>query len=94
VRWTSSRIHRQCVKHSKMASCVGVAEPRVVIPPVEYASFLLRLWRTRRSDAPPAWQVEIEHIQSGQRWSFDGLDEALRWLPRQAERLAHLDRVE
>jgi len=77
-----------------MASCVGVAEPQVAIPPVEYASFLLRLWRTRRNDAPPAWQVEIEHIQSGQHWSFDGLDEALRWLPRQVESLAHPDRAE
>ncbi len=58
---------------------------------IEYASFLLRLWR-----APPHsgegeggevsdWHSEIEHIQSGRRWTFDTLDELLGFLRQQAK---------
>lgn len=53
-----------------------------------YVSFLVRLWRERspESPAPPTdWHSEVEHIQSGRRWSFSTLDELLAFLRRQAE---------
>ncbi len=56
--------------------------------PIEYASFLIRLWREANPDphTPPAgWHGEMEHIQSGQSWTFDNLDEMLDFLRRQAE---------
>jgi hypothetical protein len=55
--------------------------------PIEYASFLIRLWRESGGDAeaPPAgWQSEIEHIQTGERWSFNSLEQLLDFLRRQA----------
>ncbi len=56
--------------------------------PVEYASFLIRLWRTSPPAHPlaeeGAWHSEVEHIQSGRRWTFDTLDEVLGFLRRQA----------
>ena len=56
--------------------------------PIEYASFLIRLWRERgleRQGPSAEWHSEVEHIQTGQRWSFDTLDELLDFLRRQAE---------
>jgi hypothetical protein len=56
--------------------------------PIEYASFLVRLWRETDTEAavPAAdWHSEVEHIQSGQCWSFCGLDELLGFLRQQAE---------
>lgn len=50
---------------------------------IEYASFLIRLWRERHPAAggPTAdWHSEVEHIQSGRRWSFKTLDELLNFL--------------
>lgn len=31
------------------------------------------------------WQGEVEHIQSGRRWTFDGLDQLITSVPRQVE---------
>lgn len=56
--------------------------------PIEYTSFLIRLWRETNPDpcSPPAeWQGEVEHIQSGQRWAFCTLEELLDCLRRQTE---------
>ena len=56
--------------------------------PIEYASFLVRLWREAEVEAaaPAAdWHGEVEHIQSGQHWSFSALEEVLDFLWRQAE---------
>jgi hypothetical protein len=53
-----------------------------------YASFLVRLWRKGEPKLPGdtgGWQGEVEHIQSGQQWSFDTLEELLSVLRRQAE---------
>jgi hypothetical protein len=38
-----------------------------------YTSYLVRVWQQRRPDQPgPAvWHAEAEHIQTGQRRSFD-----------------------
>jgi hypothetical protein len=58
-----------------------------VSTPIEYASFLIRLWREAgpRRAAPRDWHCEVEHIQTGQRWTFSTLDELLGFLRRQAE---------
>jgi hypothetical protein len=37
-------------------------------------------------DQPAAdWQGEVEHIQSGRRWRFDGLDQLFDSIRRQVE---------
>lgn len=53
----------------------------------EYASFLVRMWREpalkgRSPDAP--WKGELEHIQSGRHWAFDGLEELFTALRQEA----------
>jgi hypothetical protein len=56
--------------------------------PIEYTSFLIRLWREASADATASltdWCSEIEHIQSGQHWTFSTLDELLDFLRRGAE---------
>jgi hypothetical protein len=56
--------------------------------PTDYASFLLRLWRRREPGLPEdasGWQGEVEHIQTGGRWTFDTLHELLSILRRQAD---------
>ena len=79
---------------------------------IEYASFLLRLWREANADATSSltdqhersgtdrhegkagrgavgsggdWHSEVEHIQSGQRWTFNTMDDLLDFLRREAE---------
>ena len=85
---------------------------------IEYASFLIRLWREASADATSSltdryegkrsgtdpyegkrsgadpyegkrsgadWHSEVEHIQSGQRWTFSTMDELLDFLRREAE---------
>ena len=95
---------------------------------IEYASFLIRLWREASADAPSSfpdryegkrsdtdryegkrgdtdqhegkrsdtdqyegkrsdsdWCSEVEHIQSGRRWTFSTMDELLDFLRREAE---------
>ena len=40
---------------------------------VQYASFLVRLWRSGPSapeECDAGWQGEVEHIQSGRCWSL------------------------
>jgi hypothetical protein len=57
-------------------------------PSVEYASYLIRLWREQKPQAvtfPSAWQAEVEHIQSGQCWSFGTFEELILFLRQQAE---------
>lgn len=45
---------------------------------VLYASFIVRLWRdppTEGADAQgPAWTGELESIQTGRAWRFQGLE--------------------
>jgi hypothetical protein len=50
-------------------------------------SFLIRLWREAEAETgslPADWHCEVEHIQTGQRWRFDTLNELLEFLHRQA----------
>jgi hypothetical protein len=61
--------------------------------PTDYASFLVRLWRRRELEPPQdaaGWQGEVEHVQSGQRWSFDTLERLLTILCSQIEEDAGL----
>jgi len=69
--------------------------------PIEYTSFLIRVWREptppHSASRPelggseggqggaPDWQGEVEHIQTGERWSFNSLDELLGFLRRQVK---------
>ena len=65
--------------------------------PIEYASFLLRLWRQQSPEQPgPAagWQGEIECIQSDQRQAFDNLDGLLEFLRQQTGDPELLQRLE
>lgn len=54
-----------------------------------YRSFMLRMWRERNLDRPTiiaaGWQSEIEHIQTGERWRFEDIEDLLAFLCRQAE---------
>ena len=59
-------------------------------PEFSYASFMVRIWRRVNGSAegdPCRWLGEIEHLQSGQHWRFDTLDELPELLRRQAEEL-------
>ena len=54
--------------------------------PVTYLSFLVRLWHEPNTESPvqpTRWKSEVEHIQSGQRWTFETLDEVLNFLRQQ-----------
>ncbi len=58
--------------------------------PSNYISFLIRLLREPTSELPEqaaGWQGEVEHIQSGQRWIFEGLDQLFASIQRQVESL-------
>ncbi|MCL4297992.1 MAG: hypothetical protein KJ077_19775 [Anaerolineae bacterium] len=55
-----------------------------------YMSFLVRLWHepSQEAPAPPVeWHNEIECIQTGQRWTFDTLEELLNFLHRHAKQV-------
>jgi hypothetical protein len=56
--------------------------------PLQYASFLIRMWRqpcSNLSRGDTGWQCEVEHIQSGEHWTFNTLSDLLAFLRRQAE---------
>ncbi len=61
-----------------------------------YASFLIRLWSSREVPLPSEgeWQGELQHIQSGQRWTFATFDELLTLLYLHAEASATNECVE
>ena len=55
---------------------------------IAYLSFLVRLWREPVPGGPEVesgWRGEVEHIQSGRRWTLQSLEEVLDCLYRQAE---------
>jgi len=39
----------------------------------------------QRAESAADWRSEVEHIQTGRRWTFNTLDELLGFLRRQAE---------
>jgi hypothetical protein len=66
---------------------VPLQEP---ISEFRYASFMVRIWRSVNGAVegdPCRWLGEIEHLQSGQHWRFETLDELPELLRRQAEEL-------
>ncbi|MDQ4077374.1 MAG: hypothetical protein M3220_14145 [Chloroflexota bacterium] len=62
---------------------------KVTVP--TYRSFLLRLWREEVTELVTDWHSEVEHIQSGTRWTFATLAELLNFLDQQAEHLNLLE---
>jgi hypothetical protein len=48
--------------------------------PEGYMSFLVRLWRDQSDNDRVGWCGEIEHIQSGARWSFSTIGALLVFL--------------
>jgi hypothetical protein len=68
-----------------------------VFKPIEYASFIVRIWRQSGLDAngnPFDWQSEVEHIQSGETWSFSTLEELKAFSRQQVEFPERLARLE
>ena len=57
-------------------------------PEPEYHSYLVRLWREEPAGSegePPAWLGEMLHIQSGEKWLLDNIDELLEVLKATTE---------
>ena len=56
-------------------------EQAAMSEPARYASFMVRVWRDQADAEAPAagaaWKGELESVQSGQTWHFQGLDELL-----------------
>ncbi|MFN2304863.1 MAG: hypothetical protein ACK2TV_14120 [Anaerolineales bacterium] len=49
-------------------------------PELVYQSYLVRLWREEQVGGrgePPAWQGELLHIQTGQKWPLHDVKEVL-----------------
>lgn len=52
--------------------------PIIVKHKPDYHSYLVRLWREESvgdEGEPPIWQGELVHIQSGEKWLLQDLDE-------------------
>ena len=52
------------------------------MPELTYASFMVRLWREPAGEVvnrkAPDWMGELESIQSGRAWQFQGQEPLLR----------------
>jgi hypothetical protein len=60
--------------------------------PDDYGSFLVRLWYAHQEgNRDHAGHAEVEHIQSGARWSFHTCDALLTFLQRAIHRIQSLD---
>ena len=57
------------------------------MPELTYASFMVRLWREPTGEAvnreAPDWMGELESIQTGRAWQFQGLEPLLPLLAAQ-----------
>ena len=57
------------------------------MPEFTYASFMVRLWRdpagTAGPEQDPVWVGELESIQTGHAWQFQGLEPLLPLLAGQ-----------
>jgi hypothetical protein len=69
----------------------------MVKEPVDYLSYLLRLWRSRedrgsgRESAARIWRASLENAQTGDRAGFGNLEELFAHLRRQTGSAADLD---
>ncbi len=52
-----------------------------------YISYLLRLWQAQ-DNGEAVWRASLESSQTGQRWVFANLDEALAFLRMQTSELS------
>ncbi len=75
------------VAHCAAADPAGRLTALPVAEHVLYASFIVRLWREpTAADAAaqePAWMGELESIQTGRAWRFQGLEPLLELLAGQ-----------
>ena len=58
-------------------------------PSIQYASLLIRLWREGSPDRAGTsidWHSEVEHLQTGDSWRFQTLEELLGFLRQEAGR--------
>lgn len=57
------------------------------MPELTYASFMVRMWRNSVAVAgleqEPVWMGELESIQTGRAWQFQGLEPLLELLAAQ-----------
>jgi hypothetical protein len=57
------------------------------MPELTYASFMVRLWRDPAPAAgpeqEPVWLGELESIQTGRAWQFEGLEPLLALMAAQ-----------
>ena len=57
------------------------------MPELTYASFMVRMWRNSVAVAgleqEPVWMGELESIQTGRAWQFQGLEPLLPLLAAQ-----------
>ena len=57
------------------------------MPELTYASFMVRMWREPAPEGAdtqePAWMGELESIQTGRAWRFQGLEPLLELLAGQ-----------
>ena len=62
----------------------------------QYASFLIRLWHSanREDGVDPGWHSEVEHIQSGETWSFCSIDELEAFFRQKATQPQGLEWIE
>jgi hypothetical protein len=58
-----------------------------MFPASKYVSFMVRLWWDDQTQSEDCWHSEVEHVQTGERWQFDDLEQSLRFLAQMAERL-------
>ena len=64
---------------------------------IEYASFIIRLWRRIGLDKlgnPYKWQCEVRHIQKDQNWNFASLEELQAFLFQEVKCLNRFIRIE
>jgi len=55
---------------------------------IEYASFIIRIWRISGSQMNLEsfeWQSEVEHIQSGNTWTFNSFEQLEAFIRQQFE---------
>jgi hypothetical protein len=49
-------------------------------PDTPYHSFLLRIWQEDSLGKSSTWQIEVESIQSGQKWLLSDLEKVTDFL--------------
>lgn len=58
-----------------------------MFPASKYVSFMVRLWCDDQAQSEDCWHSELEHVQTGERWQFDDLEQSLHFLAQLAGRL-------